>query len=368
MQPKLSSNQETVLEELMQHSFGAQYLYAPERYRKGSGGGSDEPCDLMWYGNGLLILFYAQAGKRSIEKQDAHNFGQARRWARYWANNPKSLLCGKNRFGERIELGRAHVENWIAISVVSHQAGIVFQPDGRNSIPGFLCTIPESLVHSLSKINGTVIDLLQIMLRYSTNLSRHISRHSVASADRLSTLVKSHSALVNRQIEGPFHVDPEFSKDNFDIIYHLLARNRMNGAAKVAPEERHSIAEYFCDLSAQDFYLIAQCALTAIHRSAEGIKSVALATNGLFIDWIVFVTSIGATNAVQIHDQMRADMKNVGKSDLPTIIYTCGVEAYDYRTPFLFTFPDPKKRKQAAELMNNILKKLKSDPIRGALY
>ena len=45
IQPKLASEQESVLEELIQRSFGAQNFYIPRRYRRKKG--SDEPCDLI---------------------------------------------------------------------------------------------------------------------------------------------------------------------------------------------------------------------------------------------------------------------------------------------------------------------------------
>ena len=53
---KLNSIQESVLEELMQKSFGAQNLYVPQNYKRGDR--EKEPCNLTWFGNGVLVLFY----------------------------------------------------------------------------------------------------------------------------------------------------------------------------------------------------------------------------------------------------------------------------------------------------------------------
>lgn len=346
----------------MQHSFGAQYLYVPHRYRRGQG--SDEPCDLLWYGNGTLVLFYATAGNKSYEKQDSHNLSQARRWGRYWTSHPDTPLVGENRFADRIELRRHQIQNWIAISIVSSNVGVVFHPYSKGNIPGFVCTIPESMIHAIAANSGTVVDLLELLHGYSKNLLRHISRNSSASHDRLHSLLKRHF-IAPAKPEIVKNVDPAFQDKNSDVVFNLIARYRMAGKFESIAVDRPSLAEFFCDLSAKDYFTISQCALAAIHRTQDGKLSVVLVTDGLFLDWIIFATSAYASNSAEIYSNMLKSTGSLGKGELPTIIYAYDGEGQEYRSPSMFTFPEHKKPGQAMHFMERIMKRLHSDPIRG---
>jgi hypothetical protein len=67
----MQSEQETVLEEFMQNSFGAQHLYVPREFRKGTA--QREPADLAWSADGLVVLFYMTASTNKLVDQIEHN-------------------------------------------------------------------------------------------------------------------------------------------------------------------------------------------------------------------------------------------------------------------------------------------------------
>jgi hypothetical protein len=353
MRPTLASQQESVLEELMQSSFGAQYLYTPERYKKGSG--NDEPCDLLWFSNGVLVLFYMTSGKKSIEKQDEHNLKQAHKWNKYWSSCPKTIVRGKNRYGDNLALQRNEVRLLASISVISHDVGIVFHPQKRNnSIDGFTCTIPEKLIHFISQFHGTVIDLLQILLQYSNNLLRHITRHSKLGPDRLRSIIEKHTntTILPLRQENP---DLKIKKEDFEFVYKILDTNRLPAhiGEKLALNQsvREHIGQYFCDLSARDYIVLAKCALAAISKTDGGRLSISAMTQGLFLDWVVFATTFRANNMIQLFNDLQESLERMEKKDLPLIIYAYDFEGAEYRSPSMYCMQPKRKSSQAETLM-----------------
>lgn len=361
MRPILASQQESVLEELMQSSFGAQHLFAPDRYQKGSG--NDEPCDLLWFSNGVLVMFYMTSGRKSIEKQDEHNLKQAHKWNKYWSRCPTTVVNGTNRYGDKLELQRNQVRLVASISVISHDVGIVFhqQAKSTNSLVGLTCTIPESLIHFISHFHGTVIDLLQIILKYSNNLIGHITRHTRSGPDRLRSIVEKHTAatLFSLQQESP---NTSIKKEDFDFVYKILDINRLSAdiGNKLGLDQsgREHISQYFCDLSAMDYIVIAKCALAAIGKTDGGKLSVSAMTQGLFLNWVIFATTFRANNMLKHFNDLQESLGQMGKKDLPLIIYAYDFEGSDYRSPSMYCMQPNRKTSQADTLLRATLKNI----------
>jgi hypothetical protein len=172
----------------MQKSFGAQNLYVPNNYKKRKNR-EKEPCDLAWFGNGVLVLFYLTSGKKTIQKQDDHNLNQAKKWIKYWERTPTQHLEARNRFGDYLSIKFNDVEYCVCIPVISHCTGIVFHMLNENKPIGFTCTVPEALIHAVAQQHGTVIDLLEIIQKYSLKTRRNLMNHNVLGYEHLNSIV-----------------------------------------------------------------------------------------------------------------------------------------------------------------------------------
>lgn len=361
MTPTLDSHQETILEELMQNSFGAQYLYVPQRYLRGSG--NDQPCDLAWFGNGVLVLFYLTSGKKSLEKQDEHNLKQARRWRRYWAQKPDQPLIGINRFGDQLNVTSKDVQLMVSISVVSHRSGIAFHDLNNKKQLGYTCTIPDQLIHAVSAFHGTVIDLLGIILSYSQNFRRHVVRHTATGPDRLSLIVEKQTQKIVNALKSGGHEDDKARAD-FDFVYKILDLNRLPASVGekllASATGREQTATFFCDMSALDYIMVAKAALAAIAQTNGGKLSITTMTTGLHLDWVIFATSIRARNMVNQFEESQKSIASLNKGHLPQIIYGYDLEGAEYRSPMMYCLPPERKSIQAQELVRATIHRLLS--------
>lgn len=361
--PKLSSDQETVLEELIQRSFGAQDFYVPRRYRRKSG--SDEPCDLFWSSGGNLVLFYLTAGNKSLHQQDTHNLRQSSKWLRRWASNSALTLEGINRFGDVITERYSAARRMVSISVVSAQAGIVFHPSPHAIKTGFTCTIPDSLIHIIASLNGTMIDLLGILKIYSDNFGSHIVRHTTTGPERLSNALLQLGSRVTTILNRLHDANRVGAKDDLAFVSNLLGMHKLPapiGEKLMATTVgRKQAVEFFGDMSASDFLLLSVASLRAISATDKQRLSICARTQGMFLDWNIVATSISAKNSPEFIEQFFKSIKGTSNEDLPTIIYGYDIEGADYRGPMMYALPPRRRVTQATSLITAISNRI--DPI-----
>jgi hypothetical protein len=164
----MQSTQETVLEEFMQRSFGAQFLYLPKKYSKGTA--HREPADLAWVNSGLVTLFYLTSSTADLDSQIKHNLRQANGYRRLWATKkPTYALRGTNRFGDECFVPYSAVHTLLTILVVSSQCGVRLHTSDTTDIPYAALTVPEELLHWTSSFGGTIVDLLHIISTFLQN-------------------------------------------------------------------------------------------------------------------------------------------------------------------------------------------------------
>jgi hypothetical protein len=186
----MQSDQETVLEEFMQHSFGAQHLYVPKKYRKGTA--QREPADLAWSADGLVVLFYMTASTKKLKDQIEHNRRQANGYHRLWATNkPQYALKGRNQFGDECSVSYDSVQVYLTLLVVSDECGIdILQPitpKTRNAV----IVVPEMLLHRVAQFGGSIVDLLTLInIFLSSRLEANKKRNDNFAA--LSDLVSEY--------------------------------------------------------------------------------------------------------------------------------------------------------------------------------
>jgi hypothetical protein len=143
--------------------------------------------------------------------------------------------------------------------------------------------------------------------------------------------------------------------DDFDFVYKYLGIYRFPAhvGEKLTGSVREEVARYFCDLSARDYIVIAKCALVAINKADGGKLSVQAMTNGLFLDWVVFVTKFGGDNIKHI-EKVQENLAQTGKDNLPLLIYECS-ELFDCRAPLMQIMPVDRTSSQAEALSRSIL-------------
>lgn len=353
MIPVLESDQETVLEGLMQHSFGAQNFYVPIRYKQGSS--ENEPCDLMWCNGQDVVLFYLTAGKKSLNLQDAHNLKQATKWIKRWSSTGKPLKA-KNRFDDVVELHFQSARSVSTISIISHLTGAVFHPSPRSVKNGFTCTVPESLIHAIAAFNGTVIDLLWVLDNYTNNISRVLLSHGRTGPDRLANSLCQ--LLENQKIvRARLHTEVD-NTDDLSFVLNLLGINRLPaplGSELIKSlEGREQVVKYFGDMSACDFLLLSAACVATIKKTENQRLTVYARTQGMYLDWNIVATNFGARNSAELFAKFMESIKTTPYEHCPTIIFGYALEGMDYRGPSMYALQPKKVKSQAGFLITKI--------------
>lgn len=358
--PRLNSLQESVLEELIQRSFGAQNLYVPHRYARGNG--LREPADLVWHSGKVAIFFYLKSGEKSLEKQDLGNIRQAKGWARYWSRKSSNFLKARNRYGDTLILQSSQINIAIYVSIVSHPSGIVFHSINEIGPPGFLCTIPEHLVHELASIGGTSIDLLNILLRYAENFRRRLLRHDRLGAERLESITRRLTLELDQTTSAFKQRLNPFPQLDFEFVSRILGVNRLpapiGGIIVSSPQGRRQIAQFFNDMSAREYIILSLSSVAAIQATDSARNTVSVLTQGMFLNWQILATSIRASNILENFEAFGKRSKEDGTDDLPQIIFGWDFEGADYRSPPMYAMPEKKGISQAERIASVILRRL----------
>jgi len=336
----------------MQKSFGAQNIYIPQNYKKGEKKHKEkEPCDLAWFGNGVLVLFYLTSGNKSLEKQDEHNLKQARKWIHYWRHQSNQKLNGINRFGDSVSISFKEINYCVLLSVVSHSTGIVFHKVAKNKPYGYTCTIPESLIHAISGFHGTVVDLLDLIYKYSSNPRRAILNHNPLGDERLSILIKKKQQDLDSILK--LRHDSSLNENDFSFIYEMINLNRLPapiGDRLVSNSSgRELISSYFADMTARDFIHIAILAEGLIKRTDNAKFSVAGETKGMHLNWIICATSFSSRNMMEYVEPI---IKQASERNMPLLVYAYTFEFTDYRSPSMYALPPKRNKSQSEHLVS----------------
>ncbi|MGZ8250890.1 MAG: hypothetical protein ACXW1P_00975 [Methylophilaceae bacterium] len=349
MKPILSSKQEEVIEQLMHDSFGAQNLYVPIKYKKLGSGMQKEQCDLLWYGDNTVVLLYLKSGKKSLTLQDKSNLQQANKWLSLWKRSLYPLHC-RNRFGEEIEINYKTVTHLVILSVVSSQTGIRLHKT-KNEIPGFVCTVPETLIHEVAKLRGTVVDLLKLIEITSKRRKRFVIEQDAHSHIRLTHLIRDY-------FKPNYLFLDQLGSDDFSFVLKILDLHRLVVNENAKPKEVDLTIDrrrnYFSDMSAKEYIILANQVVQALNATKSGTLTITAVTQGLFQNWVITCTALGASNSIKLMQDGKNELKKKGFENLPEIVYGNSMEWADYRSPTLFALPERTGLTQSKTLINSI--------------
>lgn len=325
-----SSAQEKALAELMSKTFYSRCLYTGLRYR--TAGGCDEPCDLFWHSDGIVLLFYMKSGGKPLATQERNNHKQFIKWMKRWSRFGGPDLTGRNSAGERIAIAFADVCMVVNLSIVSHDSDIRFH--GQSAFgEGFSCTIPETALHELARFGGTAIDLLEL-LQWRAGVSITLPGATIASQ------------IVRWRVTKPDH-----ASEGTDLIRHVLAHIRQTAAAE--------LGSVLADMSASDFLHLSNCCKDAIEATQDQRIWVIAETTGLHVNWFIVGDSLkyglkGSKHLVQ-------QLATLGLTEQrPIITFGYDTGAFEYRSPLLLALPGPKspRRSQSELLIRSIARKV----------
>lgn len=306
------------------------------------------------------MLLYMTAGKKSLAQQGRHNLKQTARWLKLWRATGVPLKA-KNRFGDQLEIRFRDVRSIVAVSVVSCECGVTFHAPPIQLKQGFLCTIPDSLIASIASMNGTIIDLLSIIDFYTDNFGRHLVQHSKTGAERLKN---SYTLLKSRMydVEKRFRIATSNIHENDDLVFihNLLGMHRLPaplGDRLVNSKPgREQIVEFFGDMSASDYLLLAAVCLEAIKATDKQRITVAARTQGMYLNWNILATSIRETNMTEFFDNFVKSNINTPHENYPMIIFGYDLDGADYRSPMMYALPPERTGLQSEYLISKISK------------
>lgn len=352
----MQSNQETVLEEFMQKSFGAQFLYLPKKYAKGTA--QREPADLAWVAQNSVVLFYLRSSKEALADQIKHNRNQAAGYHRLWSTRKTSYaLRGKNRFGDECFVPYNNVRYFLSILVVSEKCGVHFVPALTKDIASAVIVIPELLLHWIADFGGTIVDLLLL-----------IDLCGAKETDGSTLSFSELSVLVEKYVAKAFAIaDPErryisgVAKHDFLFIKEHLSRMRFpasmaNGIDNA--ESRHTISGIFGDLMLVEYANLAAVAEQAIEKSEPPIfkSSHVFKIQGFYYSFVIGTVHLGSKNAVEAALAMVSACKNEeGIVNSIFIQYGNFLDGRDYRTPLMMGLPPSLPRKHHEVIIEGII-------------
>ena len=362
----MQSQQETVLEEFMQRSFGAQFLYAPKKYEKGTA--QREPADLAWAADGLVILFYMTSSKVQIAAQIEHNRRQAIGYHRLWSTGrTRYALRGKNRFGDECFVPYSTVRSYLTFLVVSEHCGVdVIEPITRD-IQNTVVVIPEALIHWVAEFGGTIVDLL-ILIDISLERKNEIAPPADRALDVLGALVAAYvkesftkADPTGRYISGQPQLDYRFLGKYLSSMKIPASFGKAVSTAK----GREDISRVFGDLMLVEYASLAAVAEKAILASEPPHfrKWAILKTRGLYYSFVVATVHMGSSNIEEVTNAALDASKNeAGEIDCISVFYGNFLDANEYRSPLMFGLPPTMPPKHAIVLAESIFRKWTSRP------
>ncbi len=357
----MQSVQETVLEEFMQRSFGAQFIYVPKKYQKGTA--QREPADLAWAVDGLVVLFYMRSSKEELSAQIEHNQRQAIGYHRLWATGkPLYALRGKNRFGDECFVAYKSVRAYLTLLVVSEQCGVDFLPPITRNIQNAVMVVPEALIHRVAEFGGTIVDLLHIVDGFL-----EISTEDKAGSENAFSAL---TALIARYVNESFaNADPDgrflsgSPRQDYLFLGKILSHMKLPasfGTVVKDTKKREEISRVFGDLMLVEYAALAVGAESAIQASEPPLfkKWVVLKIRGLHYSFVIATMQLGSPTTLEITNAaIEASKNEAGDVDCICVFYGNVLDANEYRVPLMFTLPPKLPSRHSAILVENIIRK-----------
>lgn len=363
----LASQQETVLEEFMQNSFGAQKLFVPYKFKLGKS--TREPADLAWVDEDFDVLFYMKGTNEELERQITNNLKQAKGFHRFWAMRKSEYqLRGKNRFGDECDVSYQVNKPLIQIMVVSRECGIRLLETISHERPNLVIVLPDAFIHWISSFGGTIVDLLHLAKVFLENFS-NINIQPKRAYELLNEITDLYSKLVVKNADP----DGEYLKGNREEDYKFILQHlnfmKMPSAFKNAvkdPEGRDLISSLFGDFMYQDFVLLAATAEKVIKMSEppEFTKWSVAVAKGLHYTFVINSLNFNSTNYMD--SLIAATEASKGFPNCVLVQYAKIFEGAEYRVPNLFGINEINKKhatiiiEQLIFITNNFLFKLRT--------
>lgn len=357
----MQSKQESVLEEFMQRSFGAQFLYLPKKYRKGAA--HREPADLAWVTNEIIVLFYLRSSSEPLDAQIQHNRNQAAGYHRMWATGkPTYALRGKNRFGEECFVPFDNALIYLAVLIVSSKCAPHFSQPLTSKKPNMVLVMPELLIHWVADFGGTIVDLLLLVNIYLEDFSNFDPTSSESFEALRQLTVQYVNECLSKADPERKYLSGDTQLDYLFIFEHLtyMKHSASSGHTVAYKEGKEEISELFGDFMLGKLASIAAGAEKAIHRSEPPTfkKWVVLKLTGYYYSFVIGTVNMGSKNVVEATTAgLKACKSEVGQTENIYIQYGNVLDANEYRTPLWFGIPKELPRKHAAILVEQLLNK-----------
>jgi len=364
----MQSTQESVLEEFMQNSFGAQFLYIPKKFFKGTA--PKEPADLAWVANDIAILFYLRSSKEALADQVLHNRKQAAGFHRLWSTNQvRYALRGRNRFGDECFMPYSSLRTYLSILVVSEKCGIHFAPALTEKIANAVVVIPEALLHWLAEFGGTIVDLLFLVDAATAGTISDGTDVASSSFDGLTALVAKYTS------ESLSKADPErrylAGKARHDLVFLSEHLSKMRLPASTAgmvegADARKEISGIFGDFTLTEYASLAVAAETAIQASEPPLfkKWVIIKLQRIYYSFVIGTMNLGSKNVVEVTDAvLKASRDDAGVIDSIAVVYGNVLNANEFRVPLMVTLPPVLPRKHYDVLIEKIIDSSKSGAV-----
>lgn len=357
----MQSDQETVLEEFMQHSFGAQQLYVPRKYRKGTA--QREPADLAWSADGLVVLFYMTASKGKLADQIEHNRRQAIGYHRLWSTNKSQYaLKGRNRFGDECSASYASVQVYLTLLVVSDECGIDILEPITPQIRNAVIVVPEMLLHWVAEFGGSIVDLLTLInIFLSSRLEANKKRNDDFAA--LSHLVSEYIQYSIKEADPEGRYLTGTPQRDYLVLHKYLSDMKVPasiGQAFDTPKFREEVSRIFGDMRLIEYATLAATAETAIAASEPPTfkKWIVLKTKRHYYTFVVATLHMGSSNVSDVaRVALEATRNEVGEVDAICVFYGNIADINEYRLPLMFSLPPKLPKRHALVLAESIVQK-----------
>jgi hypothetical protein len=358
----MQSVQESILEEFMQRSFGAQNLFIPKKYSKG--GATREPADLAWVCEDFIALFYMKGTNETLDRQVEGNRKQAKGFHRMWATtNPSYALRGVNRFGDECFERYNEKQPLIHFLIVSNKCGVFRTTQITNVRPNLVLVIPDQLLHWISEFGGTMTDLLMLIKTFTEGLlSEDVTSENAFSRLKQHTISYIEDSLSTIETT-PFYLTRDAQFD-FIFIYEMLSRMRLPSNigteiyAKDAKKFRKLAGCIFGDLTLPEFASLAVVSKMVLDESSPPIfkKSVKVKIAFKVYSFVIYTCDFQDINfTVRIDEVIKLLKNEQGLVDGISIQYANCMGVTDYRIPFSITFPPVLPKSHSLKLIQDIL-------------
>jgi len=246
------SVQEELLRLYSEQSVGAPFVFHPERY----GRNSEEPADVVWACNGCVVLMYAKKMKTydnevknesKTAKLIPKNLSQARRWMGDWkAGQP---LKGHNSYGD-FNIAFGEFPFVVILSIIETGSSMAqYHPEHAKLFGTAICaTIPYSIMSSIASREGSMLDLLSILV-YLKEQQRIISEAELQKQLDGYWQSAQQQAGITPRLSDPFYVD---SLNQARTTLYIMREPKVQDVGQVDK----TTAQLFNDFRIVQYYLI----------------------------------------------------------------------------------------------------------------